>query len=142
MSRNDQKCPQNDQKLSKMTIFFNFYEILTKNIWILTKFRNKRNFWPPQYSKSCKISFQKWRLGYLPENGNFYFSSKFYAEILRKCVGEEIQNFVFLNSFYYTGGTVRTKKLSLKSLALNGPFGAKYSLPQKIFHKNNQIVRI
>ena len=33
----------------------------------------------------------------------------------------------------YTGGTVRAKKLSLKSLALSGLFGAKCSLPQKSF---------
>ena len=33
----------------------------------------------------------------------------------------------------YTGGTVRAKKLSLKSLALSGLFGAKWCLPKKIF---------
>ena len=32
-----------------------------------------------------------------------------------------------------TGGTVRAKKLSLKSLALSGLFGAKCSLPKKSF---------
>ena len=35
--------------------------------------------------------------------------------------------------YAYTGGTVRAKKLSLKSLALSGLFGAKCSLPQKSF---------
>ena len=33
----------------------------------------------------------------------------------------------------YTGGTVRAKKLSLKSLALSGLFGAKWSFPKKSF---------
>ena len=38
------------------------------------------------------------------------------------------------NFYYsYTGGTVRAKKLSLKSLALSGLFGAKCTLPQKSF---------
>ena len=34
---------------------------------------------------------------------------------------------------HYTGGTVRAKKPSLKSLALSGLFGAKSSLPKKSF---------
>ena len=33
----------------------------------------------------------------------------------------------------YTGGTVRAKKLSLKSWALSSLFGAKCSLPKKSF---------
>ena len=33
----------------------------------------------------------------------------------------------------YTGGTVSAKKLSLKSLALSGLFGAKWSFPKKSF---------
>ena len=46
---------------------------------------------------------------------------------------EEQTNFRFCLTIDYTGGTVSTKKLSLKSLALSGLFGAKWSLPKKSF---------
>ena len=41
----------------------------------------------------------------------------------------------------YTGGIVRAKNPD-KNFALSGLFGAKCSLPKKMFRKNNQIVRI
>ena len=40
---------------------------------------------------------------------------------------------IFIAYNLYTGGTFRAKKLSLKSLALSGLFGAKWSLPKKSF---------
>ena len=43
------------------------------------------------------------------------------------------RNNIFFSVIIYTGGTVRAKKLSLKSLTLSGLFGAKCSLPQKSF---------
>ena len=45
----------------------------------------------------------------------------------------ETKNVDRMEKLWYTGGTVSAKKLSLKSLALSGLFGAKWSLPKKSF---------